>query len=471
MTNRIRPALVLSLSLFTVHCGGTAGGDGPEDGNAVLAPPPPPEGRGPRPSPPIVIPEDAAPAQPTAIDPKASCSASKEIGGPLDASLTRSTTRDLRRQASVGGKPAFGWWQAPINTNQEVTSHVAVLGPSGWAITTHDGAAQLQIDSAGDDVLSATIGTTVKLSRNGAAPFASFPVAAIAAGTSARVRTGSGGHYAIAWHDGAALHVGRIAPNGTTVTQLPTIGGANPGDDTLVEIAVSSNGDGFVIFRKEDGSLAVRGWQGTDWAGDVVVIPDTGPTATLSETVALPGGHAFVYVRDAQRRGVILSTAPGLTKVAIEPISALSSLTNAGAVALAGADGEITLVTSESDGSASGRRIVAVRRSVAGIWSSQATVLSAPISAAFEPAAAIDGDGHVTTAFRTEAGITHRRIAKGAATWLPGVTVATTGIGSVLSSAIDVQLAIEPKTHDPIFAFGVHGSAGYNTTIHEVRCQ
>jgi hypothetical protein len=470
-------AMPVVFALFLMHCGGTGDGEGETGGSDLPKrdvsgsdPESSANANGSDPGAPLPGAPGAAPAP---FSPKKTCDAAAEIGG----SVPDGYTRDIwwRRVRAKPGSPAmFGWVRLPLDPSSglEACTEVASFGAGGWSA----GCAPRNAESivvSGSDILSFD-GDPLDVSRNWGAPFASLQRVSTA-GMSARLAMGTAGHGAVAWHDGANLHLGRIAPKATAVTELPSIPGEHANDYAVIELTVDALGDGFVVWTRQDGTLAARGWQGSTWMGDPVVIDGTSYASHTSALVGLGAGKAWIHVdTDSTMKAVTLSVANGATVVSEEPgIETSVSYTMS---VVSAPDGELTIVTPRAAAEEDTFNLVAKRRLATGAWTPE-TVL-ATLKTLYRPdsAIAIDADGHVTMVHQDLTGaVIHRRAEKGSATWTDPVVVATPSAALAMGHVyeygvfVTLQLAIEPVTRDPIVAFDVAASESV-ATVYQARC-
>ena len=264
------------------------------------------------------------------------------------------------------------------------------------------------------------------------------------------LRMGPGGHAVEVWRGDGTVGAALIDPAGANVTLLPE--DVSPGALARVSAVIDAAGDGFVLWHDASTNEVVgRAFRAGAWKGAAAKLA-VGGTASGLDAAVLPNGDAYVvWSRIDGSPGVHGATIHLDVATSTSSWSAVDDLlAGAGSAAhrvLAAADGELTALWGQNDGSGSAK-LTARRKIAGGAWSAPVTLGKTTELYG----AAIDASGHVTAAAWDGSGSAfHYRIAKGAATWSPAVRVdAKSGAGAVGGN---VALAIDPANGDPIVAW------------------
>lgn len=449
----IAPLVGLSLSACEDGSSGASGGTAGFDASFDA-----PNPDAPNPDAPSSLP-DGAPGSDAAPDggaqvfsPKSACDAPLPI---VTYAGTDFATRPVL--AAAPGSPIVAAWVRSSTAAAIANGEAKVFAGGAWGslatLTTMIRSATLMAASGGG---SAIVGyhqnddTSMRKRTTGAAfTDVGTPTPANVVTTETTLRMGPGGHGVQVWRATGVVGAARIDATGV-FTPLPDNVALGP--PALTSAVIDAAGNGFAVWHDDSTSSVVgRAFQGAAWKGSAAVLAIGGTGGGL-DAALLPNGDAYVVWSRADGspgvHGATLHLDAGSSTSSWSSIDDL--MTGSGSSPhriLASADGELTALWGQSDGSGIAK-LTARRRPTGGAWASAVTL--GKTSELF--GAVVDVGGHVTAVASDTAGAAfHYRIAKGATTWSSPVRVdAKSGAGSVGGSA---ALAIDPATGDPMVAW------------------
>jgi hypothetical protein len=386
-----------------------------------------------------------------AFAPKTTCDVAKTV---VDYAGNDFASRPIF--ASAPGSPVVAFFNRVVSGSPDVDCEQRILSGTTWGsaltlqATTCSAIMPFQVAAGGNAVLAAWTAADVAGQRQRVTAGGSANVGS--ATTNYRddldaIKMGAGGHGAHVWRSPTGVAVMLISNTGTTAT-LPenTLAGGING----MSAAVDASGDGFA-FWVLGSTIYARAFKAGAWASPEAMLTSANTASGKIDATILPGGDAYVVAAfndgTGGVRGAKVQLAAGTTTFG--PIEDLETTKLAPAVRiLATADGELTALWGENDGS--GNFTLTARRRSAAAWTAASPLGKHQWDSI---TAAIDASGHVTVGRNPGDGtIFHHRIGKGSTVWSPGVRVDAASGGGTAGPG-SVAIAIEPATGNPVLGW------------------